>query len=286
MPGGDGRTDRPSQARVLLTNDDGHDTAGLRALRRSLAAAGFAVTTIAPDGDRSGTARRVSCHTPVDVLRVSGTDADPVFACSGTPVDCIRIGLMAQPFPEFDVVVLNHGVNVGDVATYSGTLGAALEAAILGVPALALSQQGRDRDLSALDSTGHDFSYASLAPHLVRAALMDPPWRAGANVNLPNDVLEEHAAVTRLGALAYSHRWMKPLTATEEGWTFHPYLGATDPAPRFDTAAGTDTAALLRGRVSITPLTLDWTLTGRQHIDAWAQRIAAAATTALQSRGR
>jgi 5'-nucleotidase len=272
--------------RVLLTNDDGHDTAGLRTLRQSLAAAGFAVTTIAPDGDRSGTARRVSCHTSVEVLRVGGTDANPVFACSGTPVDCVRIGLMAQPFPEFDVVVsgLNHGVNVGDDATYSGTLGAALEAALLGVPALALSQQGRDRGLSALDSAGHDFGYASLAPHLVRAALSDPPWRAVANVNLPSDVLEERAAVTRLGALAYSHRWMKPVAATENGWTFYPYLAASDPAPRFDTAAGTDTAALLRGRVSITPFTLDWTLSERQHIDAWAQRIAAAATEALRSR--
>src|SRR5918998_554868 len=86
--------------------------------------------------------RRVSCHGPVEVGRAGGTDANLVFACSGTPVDCIRIGLMAQPFPEFDVVVsgLNHGVNVGDVATYSGTLGAALEAGMLGVPALALSQ--------------------------------------------------------------------------------------------------------------------------------------------------
>ena len=271
--------------RVLHTNDDGYQAAGIQAVRTALLEAGLDVITLAPDGDRSGAGRQISCHGPVAVERVADSDAAPILTCTGTPVDCVRIALMARPFPDVDVVVagFNHGVNMGDDATYYATLGAALEAALHGVPAIALSQQDRGRRLSVVSSARHEFAYASLVPHLVGSALLDPPSRAAVNVNVPGEVRDPRALVTRLGRLEYGRRWMRPVTTTEHGWTFESYLRPDDPHPRIDRSEGTDTAALLDGRVSITPLTFEpgGGMT-RRRLDAWAQRIAAATTAALR----
>jgi 5'-nucleotidase len=271
----------PFMTRVLLTNDDGCDAAGLLAARRSLLDAGFGVTTIAPDGDRSGSARRISCEGPVAVERVGGSDDAPIYACTGTPVDCVRIGVMAAPFRAHDLVIsgINHGVNLGDDASYSGTVGAALEAALLGVPALALSQQDRGRGLSALGSDGHDFAAASLVPELAAAALVRPPRRIALNVNLPHRLLEHEAVVTRLGTPSNGYRRIQPAAMTERGWRFHAYLGGAE----IDVSPGTDAAALASGRISLTPLSADWNGDAdARRADAWAGRIAAAATRALR----
>lgn len=262
--------------RVLLTNDDGHAADGLHAARRELLAAGHAVTTIAPDGNRSGTGRRVTCHGTVAVERVDGDDDAPIFACDGSPVDCVRVGLLADRFPPAEIVVagINHGVNMGDDATYSGTLGAALEAALLGVSGLAVSQQDRARDLTMLSTAGHDFDLAWLTPHLVVAALAAPaPPRVAANVNLPNPLRDRAVEVTRLGRLSYAGRWMRPVETIARGWTFHAYLGRDDPHPALELAEGTDTGALTRGRLSITPLSLDWASNGSA-ARAWGRRLA------------
>jgi 5'-nucleotidase len=271
--------------RVLLTNDDGYEAKGLDEIRHELLEAGMVVTVLAPDGQRSGQARRVSCHDPVSVRRVGGTDQNPIYACSGSPVDCVRVGVFAGRFPPADIVVsgINHGVNLGDDATFSGTLGAAIEGALLGRPAIAFSQQDLARDLSMLSSAPHRFELAWLAPPLIEALLASPvPRRAVVNVNFPNTLRGTEIGVTRLGEFSYEERWMRPAADLDDGWTFWPYLHADDPHPALDDAADSDTGCILGGRISVTPLSFAWA----ESIDGsalrrWAATVAAAGEAAL-----
>src|ERR1700761_7121081 len=130
--------------RVLLTNDDGIAAPGLQSLRRALVAlGGVEVVTIAPDSNRSATARSITTRSPLSVEEVAFDDGSVGFATDSTPVDCVRfaeLGLAGER-PDLIVSGINHGANLGDDITYSGTVAAALEGIILGIPALALSQQ-------------------------------------------------------------------------------------------------------------------------------------------------
>jgi 5'-nucleotidase len=128
--------------RVLLTNDDGVDADGLLAIRTALTDVGTSVVTIAPESNCSGFARSCTFSRPVGVTRVAGGQ-HPVYRCDGTPADCVRVGLLGGLAAGADLVVsgINHGANLADDVTYSGTVGAGLEAAILGTPAVCLSQQ-------------------------------------------------------------------------------------------------------------------------------------------------
>src|SRR5436190_2037458 len=129
---------------VLLTNDDGIGAAGLQALRRALAQIeGIEARVIAPDSNRSATARSITTRSPIWVEEVEFDDGELGFATEGTPVDCVRfadLGLIGGR-PGLIVSGINHGSNLGDDITYSGTVAAALEGIVLGIPAVAVSQQ-------------------------------------------------------------------------------------------------------------------------------------------------
>ena len=131
--------------RVLLTNDDGIDADGLQALRRALLKVpGMDLRVVAPDGNRSAMARSITVRRPLWVQDVDFGDGTVGFATDGTPVDCVRLahlGLVDGWLPEMVVSGINHGSNIGDDITYSGTVAAALEAIILGMPGIAVSQQ-------------------------------------------------------------------------------------------------------------------------------------------------
>src|SRR5215218_470749 len=130
--------------RVLITNDDGIQAAGLHALRRELAQIdGLQVHVVAPDSNRSATARSITTRSPLWVDEVPFDDGTAGYATDGTPVDCVRfaeLGLVGER-PELIVSGINHGSNLGDDITYSGTVAAALEGIVLGIPAIAVSQQ-------------------------------------------------------------------------------------------------------------------------------------------------
>src|SRR5476651_1162487 len=131
--------------RVLLTNDDGIEAAGLQALRRALARVpSVELAVIAPDGNRSAMARSITTRRPLWVQEVDFGDGTVGYATDGTPVDCVRLanlGLIDGFQAELVVAGINHGVNLGDDITYSGTVAAALEALMLGLPGIAVSQQ-------------------------------------------------------------------------------------------------------------------------------------------------
>ena len=130
--------ERP-QMRVLLTNDDGITATGLNVMRKALLELpDVELEVIAPDSNRSATGRAVTLHDPIWVEEVEFGDGTTGFATDGTPVDCVRfaaLGLIEAP-PELIVSGINHGANLGDDITYSGTVAAALEGIMLGLPAV------------------------------------------------------------------------------------------------------------------------------------------------------
>src|SRR5881392_2590350 len=155
--------------RVLLTNDDGISAPGLQAARKALRAIeGVEVDVIAPDSNRSATARSITTRSPLTVEEVEFGDGDKGYATDGTPVDCVRfaeLGLVGHR-PDLIVSGINHGANLGDDITYSGTVAAALEGIVLGIPAIAVSQQA---ERGVVDfRLGREFDFAEAAAFTAR----------------------------------------------------------------------------------------------------------------------
>src|SRR5579859_1799119 len=151
--------------RVLLTNDDGIEAAGLQALRRALLEVpNVELVVIAPDGNRSAMARSITTRRPLWVREVEFGDGTVGYASDGTPVDCVRLanlGLVEGFEAQLVVAGINHGSNLGDDITYSGTVAAALEAIVLGLPGIAVSQQSVSRELDFRVGRGFDFEVAA-----------------------------------------------------------------------------------------------------------------------------
>jgi 5'-nucleotidase len=129
---------------ILLTNDDGIDAPGIAVLRRALEGLGD-VTTIAPDGNTSAVARGITIGRPLRLVATGFGDGFDGLSCDGTPSDCVRVGLLGVrcPIPDLVVSGVNLGANMGADITYSGTVGAAFEAALRGLPALAFSVESQ-----------------------------------------------------------------------------------------------------------------------------------------------
>ena len=168
--------------RVLLTNDDGVQATGLHEMRRALEALEeVEVHVIAPDSNRSATARSITTRSPLWVRELDFGDGSVGFATDGTPVDCVRfadLGLLGER-PELIVSGINHGSNLGDDITYSGTVAGALEGALLGIPAIAVSLQRSPGE--------YDFSAAAAAGARVAAVVLRRGLtpRTFLNVNVP-----------------------------------------------------------------------------------------------------
>ena len=233
--------------RVLLTNDDGITAPGLNVMRRALLELpDVDLEVIAPDSNRSATGRAVTLRDPIWVEEVEFGDGTTGFATDGTPVDCVRfasLGLIEAP-PELIVSGINHGANLGDDITYSGTVAAALEGILLGVPALAVSQV-----------RGGDF--AQLAAFVARVVeeLDDVPMPAGTllNVNGPGGEVRG-ARACRLGKRVYNDRM--ELTEEDGGRRRYRLYGE---APSYEHEAGTDFAAIAEGLIAVTPIHFDLT---------------------------
>jgi 5'-nucleotidase len=233
--------------RVLLTNDDGITATGLNAMRRALLELpDIDLEVIAPDSNRSATGRAVTLRDPIWVEEVEFGDGTAGFATDGTPVDCVRfasLGLIEEP-PELIVSGINHGANLGDDITYSGTVAAALEGIMLGIPAVAVS----------LVRGGEFAPLASFVARLVDE-LDDVPMPQGTllNVNGPGGEVRG-ARACRLGKRVY-HDKME-LTEEEGGRRRYRLYGEE---PSYEHEPGTDFAAIADGLIAVTPIHFDLT---------------------------
>ena len=245
--------------RVLITNDDGIDAEGLRALRRALVQLeGTEVSVIAPDSNRSATARSITTRVPIWVEEVGFEDGSVGYATDGTPVDCVRfahLGLVGDP-PDLIVSGINHGANLGDDITYSGTVAAAFEGIVLGIPAVAVSQQSAAREMGFLPGPRFDFDRAaSISARLVELLSAEPPPPGTLlNVNCPAGQ-PSGVEVTRLGKRVYEDE-LRLVEKDDAGRRRYRIYGF---APSFEDEAGTDLTAVAAGRVSVTPVHFDLT---------------------------
>jgi 5'-nucleotidase len=245
--------------RVLLTNDDGIGAEGLHALRRALAELdGIVAHVIVPDSNRSATARSITTRSPLSVEEVHLDDGATAFATDGTPVDCVRfadLGLVGER-PDLIVSGVNHGSNLGDDITYSGTVAAALEGIVLGIPAIAISQQSTAREMDFRLGRSFDFSIsARVGAELVR--LIDEhslPAETLLNVNCPAGK-PRGIEVTRLGKRLYNDE-LRLVDEDGDGRRRYQIYGFE---PSFEDEPGTDLSAVARGLVSITPVHFDLT---------------------------
>ncbi len=254
---------------VLLTNDDGIEADGLQALRRALVELeGVRLVAIAPDGNRSAMARSITTRRPLWVEEVSFSDGTVGYATDGTPVDCVRLarlGLVEGFEAQLVVSGINHGANLGDDITYSGTVAAALEGVVLGLPAIAVSQQSRGRSLDFRYDGGFDFEVASgfVARLVERLEEVPIPLGTLLNVNVPAGE-PEGIEVASLGKRIY--RDELKVAADEHGSATRRRYWIYGADPGFHDEPGTDLAAVAEGRIAVTPIHFD--LTDRRGLEA------------------
>jgi 5'-nucleotidase len=244
--------------RVLLTNDDGIQAPGLNAMRRALLGVpDVELAVIAPDSNRSATARSITTREPLWVDEVEFDDGTTGFATDGTPVDCVRFAALGlvEFEPELIVSGINHGSNLGDDITYSGTVAAALEGVVLGIPAIAVSQQSARREMDF--RLGSDFDFTGAAAYVGRLVeeLDQVPMPKGTllNINVPAGEVRG-ARPCRLGKRIYRDR----MELTEEEGSRRRYRIYGE-APGYHHEEGTDFAAIADGSIAVTPLHFDLT---------------------------
>jgi 5'-nucleotidase len=226
---------------LLVTNDDGVHAAGLQALAAAVDDLGE-VHVLAPEREQSACGHALTLHRPLRVDRVR----ERWHAVNGTPSDCVNLGVLGF-LPERPVLIvsgINHGSNLGDDVTYSGTVSAAMEGILLGIPSIAVSQ-----------ATGGDLDVAARVARLVvmRVLTEGLPPKTLLNVNLPPGP-PRGVRVTRLGHRTYMEKIVEQ--RDPRGRT-HYWIGGGE--ARWETLEGTDMGAVHDGFVALTPLHLDLT---------------------------
>jgi 5'-nucleotidase len=243
---------------VLLTNDDGIEAEGLNTLRRALAALDdITLAVVAPDENQSATGRSISIRRPLWVQEVEFDDGSIGYSCDGTPVDCVRLaalGLIDGFEPDLIVSGINHGANLGDDITYSGTVAAAFEGIVLGIPAIAVSQQSSGGGMGYV-SGRFEFDVAAPFAAALASRLRDEPMPEATliNVNCPAGV-PSGVEVTRLGKRIYNDELK--LVGEESGRRRYEIYGWQ---PGYEEIDGTDLYAVAQRRISVTPIHFDLT---------------------------
>jgi 5'-nucleotidase len=256
--------------KVLLTNDDGIQATGLHAMRRALLEIpGIELAVIAPDSNRSATARSITTRRPLWVEEVEFGDGTSGFATDGTPVDCVRFATLGliEFQPELIVSGINHGSNLGDDITYSGTVAAALEGIVLGIPAIAVSQQADRAGLSYHHAGEFDFSTVAAFAARIADELEDFPLpdETLININCPAGEVKG-ARVTSLG----KRRYNDTLELEEEDERGRKRYRIYGMEPGYEPQEGTDLTAVYEGWISVTPIHFDLTdVSGMEALSAF-----------------
>ena len=242
---------------ILVSNDDGYRAPGLSAMVEAVSDFGE-VTVIAPNQDRSGASNSLTLTVPIRVEQIE----NGYFVCSGTPTDCVHLGITGLMPQEPDMIIsgINNARNLGDDVLYSGTVGAAMEGRFLGLPAIAVSLAG--------DDPIHFDTAGNVVRQLLEKMLQTPLSPSNIlNINvpdLPRDQINGWQA-TRLGG---RDRACPAIRATDPVGKDIYWIGAA--GVEQDAGPGTDFFAIAQGYVSITPLTADMTdRTRLAELDEW-----------------
>jgi 5'-nucleotidase len=232
--------------RILLSNDDGYFAPGLAALARTLAPLAD-ITVVAPERDRSGASNSLTLDRPLMLRQEPGG----FYYVNGTPTDCVHLAVtgMLDHLPDVVISGINHGANMGDDTIYSGTVAAATEGYLLGVPSIAVSLANHNAQ--------HFDTAARVVVELVQRIQAQPPTEPMLlNVNVPDRAWDDLGGirVTRLGKRHKAEPVVK--TTNPRGQTVY-WVGASGGAQ--DAGEGTDFHAIANGFVSITPLQMDLT---------------------------
>ena len=229
---------------ILLTNDDGVDAPGIRSLREA-ARRLWDILIVAPDREQSAQGHALTLNRPLRVNEV----ADGVFSVDGTPTDCMMLALrgILDRKPDLAISGINHGANLGDDVIYSGTVAGAAEAALLGLPSIAVSMVEPEKtDLAwAVDIT------LKVAGAVLRYSL---PRGVFLNVNIPPEWTGGRFEITCQGTRYYRDVITKKIDP--RGRPYYWIGGRLEKIPGADTS---DVAAIERGNISVTPLHLDMT---------------------------
>jgi 5'-nucleotidase len=244
--------------RILISNDDGYLAPGINALAEALASIAE-IIVVAPDSNRSGASNSLSLDRPLSVTRA----ANGFYFVNGTPTDCVHIALtgMGDALPDLVVSGINNGQNMGDDTLYSGTVAAATEAYLFGIPAIAFSQ------------VHHGWEHLDAAARVARDVVLRKfemlPLPYLLNVNIPNLPYEAIGPLTptRLGR---RHQAEPVIRSQDPRGREIFWIGA--PGACRDAGEGTDFHATANGMVSITPLQID--LTHQSQLAALKQGLA------------
>ena len=232
--------------RILLSNDDGYFAPGIAALAQALSTLGT-VTVVAPERDRSGASNSLTLDRPLSVRKA----ANGFFYVNGTPTDCVHLAVtgLLDVLPDVVVAGVNHGANMGDDTIYSGTVAAATEGFLLGIPSIAVSMAavGNDNFATAAEVA------RGLVERYVRTPLGEPMLL---NVNVP-DVQPHQLQGTQVTRLGKRHKAEPVVKALNPRGDAIYWVGAAGSAQ--DAGEGTDFYAVAHNKVSITPLQMDLT---------------------------
>jgi len=230
---------------ILVSNDDGHFSDGIKALAEAMQELGE-VVVVAPEAEQSAASHAISLHRPLRIKEIRPS----WFAVDGTPTDCAYLAInhiLRGRKPDLMVSGINHGPNMADDVTYSGTVAAAMESSLLGLPAIAFSLATRK---------GFEFAAAARFARGLASAALARPSRPGMllNVNIPPGEVRGYR-ITRLGKHSYG---FDVIEKTDPRGRKYYWIGGNDYA--FEDTPGTDVHTALReGLVSVTPLHLDLT---------------------------
>ncbi len=248
--------------KILISNDDGFQAPGIVALYQALRKlSGVEVEVVAPEHNNSAKSNALTLHSPLYVH----TATSGFRYVNGTPADCVHIALTGLLGYRPDLVVsgINNGANMGDDTIYSGTVGAAMEGYLFGIPAIAFSQT--EKGWAHLDAAADQAAglVAKLLPSLDATNPAAPPWLL--NVNIPNRPATELRGfkVARLGRRHAAEEVIKQVSPRGETMF---WIGNAGPAK--DDADGTDFHAAAGGYSTITPLKVD--LTDHERLPYWA----------------
>jgi len=277
------RDPHPSMPTILVTNDDGVYSSGISAIRQSVDGLGN-VTVAAPSMQKSGVGRSVSVFEPLRLSEIKLETFD-AYAVAGTPADSVILAIFVilDRLPDLCVSGFNIGENIStDTVTTSGTIGAALESASYGIPTIAASIQVTDQGDKFDDHRHYEYDFdlgIDLVRRISKHALKRgfPDGVDVLNVNIPRNATPD----TRVEITRLSRKIFKTAVSERHDPRGRPYYWIDGDLVQ-DDEAGTDVHALVRGYVSITPLTLDSTV-GLDQLTTWAipESLVAAVETML-----